>query len=98
MAKQTLPNSPISVARTVLGQNPRDVATYLKIGSDLFDQLESVFNSIEMLNEKGGSEVHIKNLARLGKFVASDTANLLDCEREKIVASIDAAEAEEVAA
>jgi hypothetical protein len=34
-------------------------------------------------------------LAGLGKYVADDIGNLIDCEHEKIVDSIEAAEAQE---
>ncbi|MDR3353371.1 MAG: hypothetical protein LBO00_10315 [Zoogloeaceae bacterium] len=50
---------------------------------------------VEKLHEKGGGEIRIKRLAGLGKHVANGISNLIDCEHEKIVASIEAAEAQE---
>lgn len=87
--------SPLQHARAVLGQSPRDVSTYLNIGEDSLDWLTSIFSAIEMYHERGGGEVHIKRLAGVGRFVASDIGELLGCANEKIIASIEAAEAAE---
>ncbi len=89
------PRSSIAEARAVLGQAPRAVAMYLSISTESFDWLSSVFKAIEMLHEKGGGEIHIKRLAGLGKYVADDIGNLIGCEHEKLIASIEEAEAEE---
>lgn len=87
--------SPLQHARAVLGQSPRDVALYLSIGTESLDWLGSIFSAIEMLHKSGGGEVHIKHLAGLGKYVADDIGNLIVCEHEKLIASIEAAEAQE---
>lgn len=87
--------SPIKAARSVLGQSPRDVATYLSISTESFDWLSSVFKAIEMLHENGGGEIHIKRLVGLGKYVADDIGNLIGCAHEEIVAAIESAEAQE---
>ena len=96
MAKttRTPEQSPLQHARTVLGQSPRDVSTYLNIGEEALDWLTSIFSAIEMYHESGGGEVHIKRLAGVGRFVASDISDLLGCANEKIVSSIEAAERE----
>ena len=87
--------SPLQHARAVLGQSPRDVALYLDISQESLDWLGSIFSAIKLLHEKGGGEIHIKRLAGLGKYVADDIGNLIGCEHEKIIASIEVAEAEE---
>ena len=101
MAAQTsraTAQTPLQHARTVLGQSPRDVATYLSISTESLDWLSAIFRSIEILHTNGGGEIHIKHLAGLGKYVSDDIGNLIGAQHEKIVAAIDAAEAEEVAA
>lgn len=97
MAKTTCApaQSPLQHARTVLGQSPRDVATYLSISTESFDWLSSVFKAIEILHEKGGGEIHIKRLVGLGKYVADDIGNLIGCAHEDIVSAIEAAEEQE---
>lgn len=87
--------SPLQTARSVLGQSPRDVATYLSISTESFDWLSSVFKAIEMLHENGGGEIHIKRLVGLGKYVADDIGNLIGCAHEEVVSAIEAAEAKE---
>lgn len=87
--------SPIEATRAVLGQSPRDVAMYLSIGTESLDWLGSIFSAIEMLHKTGGGEIHIKHLAGLGKYVADDIGEIIGCEHEKIIASIEAAEAHE---
>lgn len=89
------PRSSIAEARAVLGQAPRDVAMYLSISTESLDWLGSIFSAIEMLHKSGGGEVHIKRLAGLGKYVADDIGNLIGCEHEKVIASIEEAEAQE---
>ena len=97
MAKTTCApaQSPLQHARSVLGQSPRDVATYLSISTESLDWLSSVFKAIEMLHEKGGGEIHIKRLVWLGKYVADDIGNLIGCAHEDIVSAIEAAEEQE---
>jgi hypothetical protein len=94
MAKTACPpkQSLLQHASAVLGQSPRDVAMYLSISTESLDWLGSIFSAIKMLHEKGGEEVHIKNLAGLGKYIADDISNLIDSEHEKIISSIEAAE------
>lgn len=87
--------SPLQHARAVLGQSPRDVATYLSISTESLDWPGSIFSAIDMLHQNGGGEIHIKHLAGLGKYVADDIGNLIGCEHEKLIASIEAAEAQE---
>lgn len=87
--------TPLQHARAVLGQSPRDVATYLSISTESLDWLSSVFKAIEILHEKGGGEVHIKRLVGLGKYVADDIGNLIGCAHEEVVSAIEAAEAKE---
>lgn len=98
---QTSPSAPVSspaptpfeAARAALGQHPRDVASYLHAGAESLAWLESVFHAIELLHERGGGEIRIRHLVGLGKYVAADMGNMLDCEHEKIVEALDAAEA-----
>lgn len=95
LTKDAHRSSPLQTARAVLGQHPRDVAMYIGMGTETLDWLESIFSAIEMLHEKGGGEVHIKHLDGLGKYVAGDIAELIGSEQEKILASIEAAKAQE---
>ena len=95
LTKDAACSSPLQTARAVLGQPARDVVMYIGMGTETLDWLESIFSAIEMLHEKGGGEVHIKRLAGIGRFVAGDIAELIGSEQEKILASIEAAKAQE---
>jgi hypothetical protein len=58
--------------------------------------LESLFRTIELLHDKGGKAIHIKPLTALGKYVASDMGNALDCMHGEMRDHLKAAEAGEV--
>lgn len=88
--------SPIETAKAVLGRHPKDAILYTEIGSDTMGWLQAVFHAIEVLHEKGGGEIHIKRLAGVGKYVASDIGNLIGAEHDKMAEAIEAAEAGEV--
>lgn len=95
LTKDASRSSPMQTARAVLGQPACDVVMYIGMGTETLDWLESIFSAIELLHEKGGGEVHIKRLAGIGRFVAGDIAELIGSEQEKILASIEAAKAQE---
>ena len=88
--------SPIEAARAVLGRNPEDALVTIQIGVTTLDQLEALFRAIEAECERNNpSSIDIRRLAALGRYVASDICNTIDCEREEIADSIKAAEAQE---
>ena len=88
--------SPIEAAKTVLGRHPKDAILYAEIGADTLCWLEAVFHAIEVLHEKGGGAIHIKRLAGIGKYVASDIGNTIGHEHEIMAEAIEAAEDGEV--
>jgi len=54
------------------------------ISIEALDWLGAVCHAIERLHENGGGTIHIKYLASLGRYVASDIGGLLACERDQL--------------
>jgi hypothetical protein len=87
------PTSPIEACRTVFGQHPEDVIVPIKLGSDAFDWLSALFKAIELFLDHRPTEV--EHLVALGRYIATDMSDYLDCAREQMTDSIKAAEARE---
>lgn len=89
------PRSSIEAVRAVFGESPRNVLLPAKLGADTLDWVDAIFHAIEVLNEKGGGEMHIKRLSKLGRYVSNDIAEAVGCEYEEMLAKVEAAEAAE---
>jgi hypothetical protein len=87
-------STPIEAASAVFGERPKDVLFHIDIATDALSWCEAVFLAIKALHEQGDS-VHIKHLANVGYYVAESIGANMEGSREKMMACISAAQAQE---
>lgn len=79
--------------RLALGEHPEDVMMVSHTASDVFEWLERVFKNIEAEAEKGkdASYIEVRQMAAMGRYLACDFGNYMDCIREKMTDALKAA-------
>jgi len=76
-----------------LGDHPEDVMGFSNTASDVFEWLERIFKGIEAEAEKGrdASYIEVRQMAAMGRYLAADFSNYMDCAREKMTDQLKAA-------
>lgn len=83
----------IEVSRAVFGEHPDDVISPLNTASEALFWLEELFGVIQEEAEKDNPRTYrIKLLADMGKYVALDMGNYVDCRHRDFRDAIQACE------
>ena len=82
----------MDAATQVLGCIPADVLSHMTIAEDAFDWLNEIFTVTKQLAAERTTDnyMRIEKLSALGRYIASEYANTVGCEKERIERSIKA--------
>ena len=79
----------VDTLTSAFGDHPDDVIGILRMATETLNQLESIFLSIDGELERSRSPLtHTKRMAGVGRYLAADMANHVDCMREKYEGSL----------
>lgn len=81
----SIPEATVAAVRKAFGQHPEDVLGLAKTGEETLYWLAAIFEAIEVMDKHGHPATKLRSIPRLaeiGRYVAEDIANTLDCQRE----------------